>query len=136
MKKIIITGHLGRDPEGRHSPNGEWFVTFTVAVNVGTKTNPRTDWVDVSCNGKLAEIAQTYLKKGARVLVEGFPTATAYINKEGKAVANIRIAAKLLEILSNKESGGSDVAPNTDSSEHNMNHDDDFSHISSDDIPF
>ena len=103
MKKIMITGHLGRDPEGRHAPNGEWFVTFTVAVNVGTKTNPRTDWVDVSCNGKLTEIAQKYLKKGTRILVEGFPSTSAYINKEGKAVSTLRIAAKMLEILSSKD---------------------------------
>jgi single-strand DNA-binding protein len=135
MKKIIITGHLGRDPEGRHSPNGEWFVTFTVAVNVGTKTNPRTDWVDVACNGKLAEIAQTYLKKGTKVLIEGFPSATAYINKEGKPVANIRVTARTMEILSSKESSGTDATIANESESH-MSHEEDFSHISSDDIPF
>lgn len=104
MKKIIITGFVGQDPQGRHAPSGEYFVTFTVAVNVGTKQNPRTDWVEVACNGKLAEIAQTYLKKGTRVLVEGFPNAAAYINKEGKPVATLKITAKMLEILSSKDS--------------------------------
>ena len=135
MKKIMLTGDLGRDPEGRHSPNGEWFVTFTVAVNVGTKTNPRTDWVDISCNGKLAEIAQTYLKKGTRVLIEGFPSAGAYINKDGKAVATLRVAARFLEILSSRDSGSNDSMGSQEPQEH-MSHDTDFSSISSDDIPF
>jgi single-strand DNA-binding protein len=135
MKKIIITGHLGRDPEGRHSPSGEWFVTFTVAVNVGTKTNPRTDWVDVACNGKLAEIAQTYLKKGTKVLIEGFPAATAYVNKEGKPIATLRVTARTMEILSSKDSGAIDNS-NAHDKEEPMSHEEDFSHISSDDIPF
>ena len=52
MKKIIITGNVGRDPEMKISQNGEEFVTFSLGVSVGTKDKPKTDWVDISCNGK------------------------------------------------------------------------------------
>ena len=102
MKKIIITGNLGRDPEKRSDPSGNQFATFSVAVVVGTKQNPKTDWVDVSCGGKLADVVCTYLKKGSKVLVSGFPTVNAYINKENTAVGVLRIYADDIEFLSPK----------------------------------
>ncbi len=104
MKKIILTGNLGRDPEMRTSPSGEQFATFTLAVSVGTKQNPKTDWVDVSCNGKLADVVCTYLKKGTKILVSGFPTVNAYMNKENQAVGSLRVYADDIEFLSPKAS--------------------------------
>jgi len=106
MKKIIITGNVGRDPELRADQAGSTFATFSVGVSVGTKQAPKTDWVDVSCNGKLADIARNYVKKGTKILVEGFPTANAYINRENKPVATLRIYANNLELLSKREDGG------------------------------
>lgn len=103
MKKIFITGNVGKDPELRADTTGNSFVTFSVAISVGTKQNPKTDWVDVSCNGKLADFAISYVKKGTKVLIEGFPIATAYINKENKAIASLRVFVNNLELLSKKE---------------------------------
>ena len=103
MKKMIITGNVGRDPEVRVDPTGNNFTTFSVGVSVGTKDNPKTDWVDISCNGKLAEIAQAYVKKGAKVLIEGFPSVNAYVNKDNKPIGTIRIFANTLELLSKRE---------------------------------
>lgn len=105
MKKIIVTGNVGRDPESRYDGNGAMFVTFSLAVNTGTKANPRTDWLDISCNGKTAELVQTYVKKGKKVLIEGVPVASAYINKEGNAVAVLRVYANNIEFLSSSERG-------------------------------
>jgi single-strand DNA-binding protein len=104
MKKIIITGNVGKDPELRQNTTSDGqFATFTVAVSVGNKQNPKTDWVDVSCNGKLAEIVCAYVKKGSKVLVSGFPTAKAYINKENIPVATLLVYADDVEFLSAKE---------------------------------
>ena len=108
MKKIIITGNVGKDPELRADQNGNQFATFSVGVSVGTKQSPKTDWVEVSCNGKLADIAKNYIKKGAKLLVEGYPTANAYINRENKPVANLRVYANTLELLSKREDGAGD----------------------------
>lgn len=102
MKKIFVTGHVGRDPETRYAPSGESFVTFSLAVNSGTKASPRTDWMEVSCNGKLAEVVQAYVQKGAKLLIEGSPSVNAYVNKEGKPVGTLRIAAGSIEFLSSK----------------------------------
>lgn len=104
MKKIIVTGNVGRDPESRYDASGAMFVTFSLAVNTGSKTNQKTDWLEISCNGKTAELVQTYVRRGKKLLVEGTPAATAYINKEGNAVAVLRVYANNVEFLSNERS--------------------------------
>lgn len=127
MKKIIITGNVGQDPEEKYSPNGESFLTFSVGVNVGTKLKPRTDWVEISCNAKLAEIAKEFVKKGTKVLIEGFPSSSAYINKSGEAVAILRISAKVIELIGGKQQDGGD---------RKNNYEPPADYGSSDDIPF
>ena len=76
-----MTGNVGRDPEVRADQNGNQFVTFSLAVSVGTKQNPKTDWIDITCNGKLADVAKNYVKKGTKLLIEGFPSVHAYMSK-------------------------------------------------------
>lgn len=102
MKKMTITGNIGRDAEVRvNTQTGNEFASFSVAVSVGTKDKPRTDWIEVVCNNKLAVVAKHYVKKGGKVLVEGFPTAYAF-NQDGVLHARIRITAQHLELLGRK----------------------------------
>ncbi|MBP9742167.1 MAG: single-stranded DNA-binding protein [Burkholderiales bacterium] len=108
MKKIIITGNVGKDPELRADQNSTQFATFSVGVSVGTKQNPKTDWVEVSCNGKLAELAKNYIKKGMKLLIEGYPSASAYINRDNKPVASLRVYANVIEFLSKREDNAAD----------------------------
>lgn len=102
MKKIFVTGNVGRDPESRYSPKGDAFVTFSLAVKTGSKDNEKTDWLEISCNGKTAEIAQKHVVKGKRLLIEGTPSAHAYLNKENKPVATLRISASNIEFIGAK----------------------------------
>lgn len=115
MKKIIITGNVGRDPEMRADQTGGQFASFSVGVSVGTKQNPKTDWVDVTCNGKLADLARNYIKKGSKILVEGFPSVNAYVNRENKPVGTLRVYANNIEFLGKREdSTGTDDANNNE----------------------
>ena len=111
MKKIFVTGNVGRDPEPRYAPSGESFVTFSLAVTTGPKNNQKTDWLEISCNGKTAEVVQTYVRKGTKLLVEGTPSANAYINKEGKLVATLRVSANNIEFIGSKERSEEAGAP-------------------------
>ncbi len=111
MKRITLTGNLGKDPELKLDSSGLHFATFSVAVNVGNKQKPKIDWVDVSCNGKLAEIVCTYAKKGVKVLVEGYPYTNAYINKDNIPVATIKVFANIVEILNKIENNLDDEIP-------------------------
>ncbi|MDQ5921377.1 MAG: single-strand DNA-binding protein [Pseudomonadota bacterium] len=103
MKRLTITGNVGHDAVTRVDKAGESFVTFSVGVSVGNKQAPKTDWVDVNCNGKLAEIAQSYVKKGTKVLIEGYPTTNAYINRSGEALSSLKLFANHLELLSKQD---------------------------------
>jgi single-strand DNA-binding protein len=103
MKKIIITGNVARDPEIRADQQGNSYVTFSVGVTVGNKQNPKTDWVDVSCNGRLLDIARNYIRKGSKLLIEGFPAVRAYINKENKPIGTLQVFAHHIELLGAKE---------------------------------
>lgn len=103
MKKIILTGNVGRDPELRADQNGNQFVTFSLAVSVGTKQNPKTDWIDISCNGRLVDVAKNYVKKGTKLLVEGFPSVHAYMTRENTPAATMRVSANNFEFLSKKD---------------------------------
>lgn len=101
MLKTILTGNVGADSVSHDANDGGVFVTFSVAVAIGTKTNPKTEWVDVSCNGKLAEIAAGYVKKGMKVLIEGFPkTRVVFYEKSNEHVAKLQIYANTIEFLS------------------------------------
>jgi len=74
--KLIIVGHLGRDPEMRYTPSGQAVTRLTVAANRNyTDSNGQqikeTIWFNVSVWGKQAESCNQYLQKGRMVLVEG-----------------------------------------------------------------
>ena len=74
--KVIVVGHLGRDPEMRYLPDGTPVTTFSVATtrrrrNPDGTTAEETVWFRVSAFRKLAETCNSFLQKGRLVLVEG-----------------------------------------------------------------
>lgn len=103
MFKITFTGHAGKDSEVKtNSQTGELFAVFSVAVNFGNKENPRTEWVDVICGGKLCDVAAKFVKTGSKVLIEGIPSAHGFVGKEQKITAKLTCSAKILELLDRK----------------------------------
>ena len=76
VNKAILVGRLGRDPETRYTSGGQAVANFTLATDETFKDRAgerqkRTEWHRVVLWGKLAEIAQQYLKKGQLVYLEG-----------------------------------------------------------------
>ena len=104
MKKIMLIGNVGRNPEMRTDQAGNEFATFSLGVSVGTKQEPKTDWLDISCNGKLAEIVKSLVKKGSKVFIEGFPSVNDYSTREGKPAAVMKVYANNMELLNFVES--------------------------------
>ena len=103
MKKITVTGNVGRDPESRFTSTGDSFTVFSLAGNSGTKAAPKTEWFEVSCNNKLADIVKTHVKKGTRLLIEGTPGLNVWQDKSGNPMGVIRIFATFLEFLGTKD---------------------------------
>jgi len=122
VNKIILVGNLGKDPETRYSPSGDAFCTITVATtdtwkdkNSGEKKEA-TEWHRVVFNGKLAEIAGQYLKKGRPVYIEGSLRTRKWTNKEGVDQYTTEIRADQMQMLGGKDSeapNNSAPAPNT-----------------------
>ena len=76
VNKVILVGNLGRDPELRSLPSGQPVANFTVATNRRWKDRDgnrqeKTEWHNIVCWGKQAEIAGQYLRKGKQVFIEG-----------------------------------------------------------------
>jgi single-strand DNA-binding protein len=78
VNKVILVGNLGKDPESRSFQNGGKVVNFTLATSetwndrASGERKEKTEWHNIVVrNEKLGEIAERYLKKGAKVYVEG-----------------------------------------------------------------
>lgn len=77
INKVILVGNLGRDPETRYTPEGLAITTLTLATTETWKDKQsgdkqeHTEWHRVVMYKRLAEIASEYLKKGAKVYIEG-----------------------------------------------------------------
>lgn len=77
INKVILVGNLGADPDVRTMPNGDSVTTLSLATSdtwkdkqTGEKQE-KTEWHRVILFRRLAEIARDYLKKGAKVYIEG-----------------------------------------------------------------
>ncbi len=119
--KVIIVGNLGRDPEMRYTPDGAPVTTFSVATN-RRWNNPdgsqgeETIWFRVTCWRRQAEIANQYLKKGSKVLVEGrlqpdkeTGGPRVWTAQDGKPRASFELTAENLRLLTGKGEGGPEV---------------------------
>ncbi len=112
VNKVILVGHLGKDPEVRYSPNGGAVTNITLATseswkdkNTGEKQE-RTEWHRVVFFGKLAEIAGEYLKKGSQIYVEGRLQTRKWQDKEGKDRYTTEIVAGEMQMLGGREGRG------------------------------
>lgn len=76
LNKVSIYGRLGRDPELRSLPAGTKVVSFTMATTESYKDKNGekkevTDWHNVVCFGKRAEVIAQWVKQGDMFYIEG-----------------------------------------------------------------
>lgn len=108
VNKVILVGHLGRDPETRHMPNGDAVCTASVATSESWKdkaTGERkeaTEWHRVIFFGRLAEIADQYLHKGSSIYVEGSLRTRKWTDKSGVERYTTEIRADVMKMLGGK----------------------------------
>ncbi len=113
VNKVIIIGHLGKDPEVRYMPNGGAVANVTIATNDVWKdkqtgeSQERTEWHNVAFFGRLAEIAGEYLRKGRQVYVEGSLRTRKWQDKNGQDRYTTEIIASEMKMLGAREGGGS-----------------------------
>ncbi|MCA3266161.1 MAG: single-stranded DNA-binding protein [Azospirillum sp.] len=117
VNKVILIGNLGRDPEVRSMNNGGKVVNLSVATsetwrdkNSGERQE-RTEWHRVVIfNEKLGEVAERYLKKGAKVYVEGALQTRKWTDQSGQEKYSTEVVLQRfrgeLTMLDGKGGGG------------------------------
>ncbi len=107
LNKVMIIGHLGKDPEMRYTPSGRPVTTFTVAVSrtwnsADGERHAETEWFNVVAWGNLAEICKQYLAKGQQVYVEGRLQTRRWDDKEGQKHTSVEIVANEMMMLGDR----------------------------------
>lgn len=107
LNKVMLIGNLTRDPELRQTPSGATVCTFGLATNSVWKTadgvvEESTEFHNIVCWNKLAEICNQLLRKGMKVYVEGELRTRTWEDETGikKWKTEIKIADMIL--LDNK----------------------------------
>lgn len=124
INKVILVGHLGRDPENRYLPSGEQVTSISVATTESWKDKSgnkqeQTEWHRISFFGKLAEIAGQYLKKGSQVYVEGRIRTRKYTDREGIERYATEIIGDTMQMLGSKQDGSTQPAGTKRPAQHN-----------------
>ena len=117
VNKAIIVGHLGKDPEVSKNRAGDPIATFQVATsetwrdkNSGERKE-KTEWHKVVIyNTNLAKIAEQYLRKGAKVYIEGQIQTRKWQDRDGNDRYTTEIVLQQfrgeLQLLDNRGEGG------------------------------
>lgn len=112
VNKVILIGNLGADPEMRYTTSGSAICTFSLATTeswTDKQTNEkqeRTEWHRVKIFGRLAEIANEYLKKGRQVYIEGSIRTDKFTGKDGVEKYFTDIIANNMQLLGSGGEGG------------------------------
>lgn len=104
LNRVEIMGNLGADPEMRYTPNGRPVTHFRVAVNQRWRNaegelQEKVDWFRVVVWGRMAEVANMYLEKGAPVYVEGRLSTRSYEDAHGETRYITEVIARDIILL-------------------------------------
>ncbi|GAB6279646.1 MAG TPA: single-stranded DNA-binding protein [Bacteroidales bacterium] len=117
INKVILVGHLGRDPEIREFNNGKQ-ATFTLATTESYKKSDgqridQTEWHNIVLWRGLAEIAEKYLHKGDMIYLEGKIRRREY-EDQGQKKYFYAIQGDNFTILSPKKEGAPQISEATE----------------------
>ena len=112
VNKVILVGNLGRDPETRTFPSGDQVCNVTLATTDKWKDKQSgemreaTEWHRLVFNGRLAEIAAQYLRKGSQIYVEGQIRTRKYTDKDGAEKYATDIRVDQMQMLGSRQGQG------------------------------
>ena len=106
VNKVILVGHLGKDPELRYLEGNVSVASFPLATsetfNKDGKKVEQTEWHNIVMWRGLADVAAKYLTKGRLVYIEGKLRTRSYEDKEGVRRYTTEIVAESFNILGRK----------------------------------
>ncbi len=111
MNQCIISGNLGADPENIFTPEGTHIASFSLAFRSG---KDKTSWIKVTCFNKMADVAEKYRHKGAKIVVSGMLDQDKW-EKDGQSHSAHKIIAMNIEFIKTDgrgfDNGGDDDVP-------------------------
>ncbi len=121
INKVILVGHLGKDPEVRHLDGNVSVASFPLATsetyNKDGKKIEQTEWHNIVMWRGLADVASKYLQKGKLVYIEGKLRTRSFEDKEGHKKYTTEVVAENFTMLGRKsdfDNGHGDNNSNTD----------------------
>jgi single-strand DNA-binding protein len=108
VNKVILVGFVGKQPETRAFQDGTGVTSFSLATSEKYKDksgnlSEQTEWHNISCFGKLSEIASKLVTKGTQLYIEGKIKTNKYTDKSGVEKYAVNIVASSLQLLGSKE---------------------------------
>jgi len=106
INKVILVGHLGKDPEARYLEGGVSVVSFPLATSESFNKDGRkveqTEWHNIVMWRGLADVAAKYLSKGKLVYIEGKLRTRQFEDREGIKKYTTEIVAENFTLLGRK----------------------------------
>lgn len=104
LNKVMLIGHLGRDPEMRYTPSGKPVTSFSIATNrtwvtADGERREATEWFNVVAWRELAEICHQHLSKGSRVYIEGRLQTRSWESPDGQRHYRTEVVADEMIML-------------------------------------
>jgi len=115
INKVILVGHLGKDPDVRYLDGGVSVASFPLATsetfNKEGRKVEQTEWHNIVMWRGLADVAAKYLQKGKLVYIEGKLRTRTFDDKEGNKKYTTEIIAENFTLLGRKTDFDSDNTP-------------------------
>ena len=110
FNRVVLVGNLTRDIELRYTTAGAAIGNSAIAVtrkfNVNGEKREETCFIDITFFGKQAEIANQYLSKGSKLLVEGRLKFDQWTDNNGQNRSKHTISVENMEMLGGQQQGG------------------------------
>ena len=112
INKVILVGNLGRDPEVRVTTSGTPVTSFSLATNRRWRDSEgqrqeATEWHNVVCFGRQAEVAGQFLSRGRQLYVEGrLQTRSWEDQNSGEKRYRTEVVCENFQMLGQRGGGG------------------------------
>jgi single-strand DNA-binding protein len=131
VNKVILVGNLGRDPEIRSTQDGMRIANLSLATSESWRDKAtgerkeRTEWHRVVVfNDRLVEVIEKYLKKGAKVYIEGALQTRKWTDNSGQERYTTEVVLQRyrgeLTMLDSRGGGGGSYAEDAPAEEYAM----------------
>ena len=111
VNKVFLLGNVGKDPEIRSTTGGMTVASFSLATADRQKDAQgnwadKTEWHNIVCFQRTAEVVRDYVKKGSQILVEGKIQTRSWDDKtSGEKKYKTEILVNELTLLGGKPAG-------------------------------